>query len=116
FEQENIQIEDLNFQGASVLMPQVANKEITIGFPGPDPLIVSQQPGRDPLPLQFFYNAARESIWEFLVLDESPLQALTDLKGKIIGVGALANANVPITRAMLREIGLEATDYSFMPI
>jgi len=116
FEEEGIQIENLNFQGASVLMPQVANKEITIGFPGPDPLVVSHQPGRDALPLKFFYNGARESIWEFLVLEDSPLQSLADLKGKTIGVGALANANVPITRAMLREIGLEPTDYSFMPI
>lgn len=117
FKQENIEIENLNFQGASVLLPQVANKEVTIGFPGPDPLIISHQPGRTPMPVKFFYNGARESIWEFLVLKDSPLKTLADLKGKVIGVGALANANVPITRAMLKEIGLEATrDYSFLAI
>jgi NitT/TauT family transport system substrate-binding protein len=117
FKAENIEIENLNFQGASVLLPQVANKSVTIGFPGPDPLIVSHQPGRDPMPVKFFYNGARESIWEFLVLKDSALRTLADLKGKVIGVGALANANVPITRAMLKEIGLEATkDYSFLAI
>ena len=48
---------------------------------------------------------------------DSPLKTLSDLKGKVIGVGALANANVPITRAMLKEIGLEPTrDYSFLAI
>jgi NitT/TauT family transport system substrate-binding protein len=117
FKAEDIEIESMNFQGASILLPQVANKTITIGFPGPDPLILSNQPGRDPLPLKFFYNAARESIWEFLVPTDSPIKTLADLKGKTIGVGALANANVPITRAMLKEIGLEMTrDYSFLPI
>lgn len=117
FKAENIEIENLNFQGASVLLPQVANKAVTIGFPGPDPLIVSHQPGRDPMPVKFFYNGARESIWEFLVRADSPLKTLADLKGKVIGVGALANANVPITRAMLKEIGLEMTkDYSFLAI
>jgi NitT/TauT family transport system substrate-binding protein len=69
------------------------------------------------MPVKFFYNGARESIWEFLVLKDSALRTLADLKGKVIGVGALANANVPITRAMLKEIGLEATkDYSFLAI
>jgi NitT/TauT family transport system substrate-binding protein len=118
FKDENIELEHRNFQGASVLIPQIANKSVTIGFPGPDPLILSRQPGRDPLPVQFFYNAARQSIWEFLVLEDSPLKSLADLKGgKKIGVGALANANVPITRALLAEIGLQPTkDYSFVAI
>lgn len=118
FKEENLELEHRNFQGASVLIPQIANGNVTIGFPGPDPLILSHQPGRDPLPVQFFYNAARRSIWEFLVLDDSPLKALSDLRsGKKIGVGALANANVPITRAMLAEIDLHPTkDYSFLAI
>lgn len=117
FKAEDIEIESLNFQGASILLPLVANKTITIGFPGPDPLILSNQAGRDPMPLKFFYNGARESIWEFLVPADSPIKTLADLKGKTIGVGALANANVPITRAMLKEIGLEVTrDYSFLAI
>ena len=117
FKEEDIKLEILEFQGASVLLPQVANGSVTIGFPGPDPLIISNQPGRDPIPVKFFYNGARESIWEFLVPADSPLKTLSDLKGKVIGVGALANANVPITRAMLKEIGLEPTrDYSFLAI
>ncbi len=117
FKQENIELEILDFQGASILLPQVANNAVTIGFPGPDPLIISNQTGRDPIPVKFFYNGARESIWEFLVPENSPLKTLADLRGKTIGVGALANANVPITRAMLKEIGLLPTkDYSMMAI
>jgi NitT/TauT family transport system substrate-binding protein len=118
FADENLELDFRNFQGASVLIPQVANKSVTIGFPGPDPLILSRQPGRDPIPVQFFYNAARQSIWQFLVLEDSPIKSLADLRdGKKIGVGALANANVPITRAMLAELGLSPTkDYSFLAI
>lgn len=117
FKEENLELDFKNFAGASVLIPQIANKSVTIGFPGPDPLILSRQPGRDPIPVQFFYNAARRSIWEFLVLDDSPIKTLKDMRGKKIGVGALANANVPITRAMLSELGLIMTkDYSFLAI
>ena len=60
FKEEDIKLEILEFQGASVLLPQVANGSVTIGFPGPDPLIISHQPGRDPIPLKFFYNGARD--------------------------------------------------------
>lgn len=117
FKQENLELEFKNFAGASVLIPQIANKSVTIGFPGPDPLILSRQPGRDAIPVQFFYNAARQSIWQFLVLHDSPIKTLKDMKGKKIGVGALANANVPITRAMMAELGMSMTkDYSFLAI
>ncbi|MCW5679953.1 MAG: ABC transporter substrate-binding protein [Xanthobacteraceae bacterium] len=117
FKEEGLELDFKNFSGASVLIPQIANKSVTIGFPGPDPLILSRQPGRDPLPVQFFYNAARQSIWQFLVLEDSPIKTLSDMRGKKIGVGALANANVPITRAMLAELGMTMTkDYSFLAV
>lgn len=118
FEQENLELDFRNFQGASVLIPQIINKSVTIGFPDPSLLILSNQPGRDPMPVQFFYNAARQSIWEFLVLDDSPIKSLSDLRnGKKIGVGALANTHVVVTRAILAELGLALTkDYSFLTI
>ncbi|MGE0340914.1 MAG: ABC transporter substrate-binding protein [Xanthobacteraceae bacterium] len=117
FEEEGIELEHLNFKGGSVLQPQIASKQVTFGFTAVETVILSRQPGKDPLPLVFFYNAARGSIWETVVLDSSPIKTLADLKGKKIGIGATANANVPLTRAMLHDIGLEMTkDYSFLPI
>lgn len=118
FKQENLELDFRNFQGAALLIPQIINKSVTIGFPDPSLLIISNQPGRTPMPLQFFYNAARQSIWEFLVLEDSPIKSLADLRGgKKIGVGALANTHVAVTRAMLNELGLKpTTDYSFLAI
>lgn len=117
FADEGIDLEHLNFSGGSVLQPQIANKQVMFGFTAVETVILSRQPGKDPLPLVFFYNAARGSIWETVVLDSSPIKTLADLKGKKIGIGANANANVPMTRAMLRDIGMEQTkDYSFLPI
>ena len=118
FKQESLELEFRNFQGASVLIPQIINKSVTIGFPDPSLLIISNQPGRDRMPVQFFFNAARQSIWEFLVLEDSPIKSLSDLRGgKKIGVGALANPHVVVTRAMLAELDLALTkDYSFLAI
>ncbi len=36
-----------------------------------DVLMISRQPGKDPLPIKYFYNATRESAWEFVVLADS---------------------------------------------
>ncbi|WP_213769329.1 ABC transporter substrate-binding protein [Bradyrhizobium sp. dw_78] len=117
FKEENIDLEILDFSGSSTLLPLIANKTITFGFPGSDPLIVSRQPGRDPLPMKFVYNAARRNIWQFIVPENSPLKTIADLRGKTIGVAALGNATVQMTTAMLKEIGLTAgKDYSFQTI
>lgn len=113
FKDEGIELQIQDFQGASILLTQVANKSITIGYPGPEPLIISHQPGRSAIPAKFFYLSLRESIWEYIVREDSPLKSIADLRGKIIGVGSLGNANVPIIRAMLKEQGLKPNDYSF---
>lgn len=105
--EEGIEVETIVFNGSAVLLPQIVAKRVTVGFPNPDPLVISRQPGKDPLPLKFFYNVIRENVWEFAVLAGSPVQTLADLKGRRIGVGALTFGNIPLTRAMFRELGLE---------
>lgn len=105
--EEGIEVETIVFNGSAVLLPQIVAKRVTVGFPNPDPLVISRQPGKDPLPLKFFYNVIRENVWEFAVLAGSPVKTLADLKGRKIGVGALTFGNIPLTRAMFKEIGLE---------
>ncbi len=105
--EEGIEVETVVFNGSAVLLPQIVAKRVTVGFPNPDPLVISRQPGKDPLPLKFFYNVIRENVWEFAVLAGSPVKELADLKGRKIGVGALTFGNIPLTRAMFKEMGME---------
>lgn len=113
---EGIELEIVEFLGTSLLVPQVANKSVDIGFPSADIVIINRQPGKDYMPVRFFYNSARSNIWEFAVLEDSPIKSIADLKGKKIGIGALANGNVPITRGMYKEMGMTAgKDYDFVP-
>ncbi len=117
FKEENIEPTRQEFQGGAVAITQVATKAITIGWSGPDPLILSHQPGRDPLPLKFFYNGFRDYVWEWVVPQDSPIKSLSDLKGKKIGVGALANSHMPISKLILKEKGFELNkDYTFTPV
>ena len=109
FKAEGIdEVDVVTFNGTATLLPQVVNKSVTMGSPNADIPIISQQPGRDSMPLTFFYNFMRASVWEMAVPAASPVKSLGDLKGKNIGVGALTWANVPTTKAMLKEAGMIA--------
>jgi len=108
FKAEGIdEVDVVKFNGTATLLPQVVGKAVMIGSPNADIPIISQQPGRDPMPLTFFYNFMRASVWQVAVPADSPVKSLADLKGRKVGVGAMTWANVPTTKAMLKEAGLE---------
>lgn len=109
FEEEGIEIETIQFEGTSVLLPQIANKSVDIGYPIPDFLVISNDTGKDPLPLKFFYNVNRLYNWQIVVPADSPINTLEDLKGKSIGVNSLTTGNVPVTRSILKSVGLDAS-------
>lgn len=99
----------MGFKGTGTLIPQMLAKRVDIGYPNPDTLIISRAPGKDKLPLKFFYNATRASGWKFAVLADSPLKSLKDLDGRKVGVGAMTFGNVPITKAEFKELGIDAS-------
>lgn len=107
FKDEGIELDLVNFRGTAVLLPQVANKTIDIGWGPPDIAIAGKQPDRDNVPVRFFYNWYRSSIWEFVVLEESPIKSLEDLKGQKVGVNFLSGGQIPQTKAILQSAGLD---------
>ena len=107
FRDEGIEISSVQFEGTGVLLPQLANKSVTIGYPIPDFVIISNDAGKDPLPIKYFYNVTRVYNWEIVVPAESPIKELKDLRGKKIGVNSLSTGNVPVTRSLLTEAGLK---------
>ncbi|QUS40037.1 hypothetical protein RPMA_15270 [Tardiphaga alba] len=109
FAEEGLDVELMGFKGTGTLMPQMLAKRVDIGYPNPDTLILSRAPGKEKLPIKYFYNATRSSGWEFAVLDDSPLKSLKDLNGKTVGVGAMTFGNVPITKAAFKDLGVNAT-------
>ncbi len=117
FKEEGLEVEIVPFDGTATLMPQLSTKRVMVGWATPDVLILSNQPGKDPLPLRFFYNGSRVSPWEMVVPEASPIKSLADLKGRKIGVGSLNFGNIPVTRAMLKELGMESgRDYQLQPV
>lgn len=107
FKQQNLAVKLVVFQGAGALLPQIASKRVTFGFPVSEPVISSYFSGKNPLPLRFFYNGTPSQTMEYAVLADSPIKTLADLKGKTIGVGALTWGTLPNSRAALSVAGLE---------
>lgn len=106
FDDENIEVKTIVFQGAGALLPQVASKKVTIGLPLPEPVLASYETGKTPLPVRYFYNAIPANELELAVLADGPIHSIKDLKGKKIGVGALTWGTIPSTRALLRQESL----------
>ncbi|SDH01812.1 NitT/TauT family transport system substrate-binding protein [Pseudomonas flavescens] len=106
FKEQGLSVETVVFQGAGALLPQVASKRVTFGFPVAEP-VLSSHFNKNPLPLRYFYNGVPSQTLEYQVLADSPIKTLEDLAGKKIGVGALTWGTLPNSRAALRVAGLE---------
>jgi NitT/TauT family transport system substrate-binding protein len=57
--EEGLDAEFVVLDGTATLVTQIAQKRIFTAWPNPDALIISRQPGRDPLPLRCAYNGVR---------------------------------------------------------
>ena len=117
FKEEGLEVEIISFDGTGTLVPQLSTKRVMVGWATPDVVILSNQPGKDRLPLRFFYNGSRIAPWEMVVPEASAVRKLADLKGKRIGVGSLNFGNIPVTKAMFKELGMESgRDYDLQPV
>lgn len=105
FKEEGLELEYVSVQGTAVLIPQVENGSIEFGIMNPDLAIIAASKG-EPFPIKFFYNFYPRNIFEFTVLEDSPIKSLADLKGKTLGVGALSWGNLPMSRLMLQDAGV----------
>lgn len=98
-------IDYVSVSGSAVLLPQVANGQVHFGYANPDLTVIAASRG-EPLPVRFVMNWLRSQTFEFVVLENSPLQSLEDLRGGKLGVGALTWGNLPLSRAMLGNLGI----------
>jgi NitT/TauT family transport system substrate-binding protein len=107
FRDENLQVDTIVLSGAGSILPQVLQKQITLGLPLPEAVLAAHKANEPPLPLTFTYNANPYNSLELAVLASSNIHKIEDLRGGKIGVGALTWGTIPQTRALLRKAGLE---------
>jgi NitT/TauT family transport system substrate-binding protein len=116
FKEENLKLEYSLVNGTAVLLPQIASGQVHLGIANPDLTLVAAAKG-EPLPITFVMNWLRSHGYEFVVADKSPIKELADLKGKKLGVGGLTWGNIPMSRAMLNDLGIAwSKDVEVLPV
>lgn len=116
YQEEGLVPEFVSVAGASILFPQLASKAVDFANGNPDLPAIAIDKG-EPYPVRFVFNQYTTQLFEFAVLEDSPVRTLADLKGKRIGVGALSWSNLPMSRAMLQDAGLKwNADVQVVPV
>jgi NitT/TauT family transport system substrate-binding protein len=116
FKDEKLELEIVPLQGSFPVIQQILAGQLTTGYVGLEAPIISRQPGKTELPLKFFYNYLRSSIWEIVVLPDSPIKNFTDIKGKSVGVAGMSFGNIPVTKAWLGMSGMKESDITFQTV
>lgn len=114
FEQEglNVTVEAINGSGA--VLQALSAGQAQFGRPGPGPMIAARARGVEAVHI---YNVAARSNFGIAVQQESEIQDIEGLRGKVIGTGTADGAEVGFARNVMTGAGLvEGTDYEFLTV
>jgi NitT/TauT family transport system substrate-binding protein len=105
WKEEGIEVEVASIEGSTAGMQQLAAGNLQFVSISPEVALIAREKG---VKIKTFYVQARETIYRIVVPDDSPIKELKDLKGKTIGVPALASGSVPYAKALVASVGLDA--------
>src|SRR6266511_548965 len=104
WKEEGLDVTVTSVEGSAAGMQQLAAGNLQIVSFGPEEIVIGREKG---VKIKGFYVQARETIYRLVVPADSPVQKLADLKGKTIGVPALASGSVPFTKALVASVGID---------
>jgi NitT/TauT family transport system substrate-binding protein len=97
-------VELVPIPGSTDCVKNVAIKEVDFALPSVEPLAIGRPQG---IRAKVFYTAYQGNIYGIAVPADSPIQKVTDLKGKSIGVISMSSAGVIVARALAATAGLD---------
>ncbi|MCX7380119.1 MAG: ABC transporter substrate-binding protein [Alphaproteobacteria bacterium] len=103
FAEAGLKVDLAPLPGSTDCVKLVATGELAYALPSIEPLVVLRPQG---VKVKNFYTAYQGNIYGIAVPEASPIQTLADLKGKRIGVTAMASGGVPVARALAASQGL----------
>jgi NitT/TauT family transport system substrate-binding protein len=114
FAEEGLELQVEAVNGSASVLQMLAAGQAQIGQPGPGPVLAARSRGED---VVFLYNLYAKTGFGLVVREESDVQSVEDLEGKVIGVGTADGAEVGFTRKIMSDIGLtEGTDFEFLTV
>ncbi len=103
FKQEGIEVELVPIPGSTDCVKNVATRQVDFALPSVEPLAIGRPQG---IKAKIFYTAYQGNIYGIAVPADSPVQKITDLKGKNIGVISMSSGGVIIARALVADAGM----------
>jgi len=104
WKEEGLDVAVTSVEGSAAGLQQIGSGNIQIVSIGPEEIVIGREKG---VKIKGFYVQARETIYRIVVPADSPLQSVAQLKGKTIGVPALASGSVPFSKALVASVGLD---------
>jgi NitT/TauT family transport system substrate-binding protein len=102
FAERGIKVDLAPLPGSTDCMKLVATKDLAYALPSIEPLAIIRPLG---VKARNFYTAYQGYIYGIAVPAGSPIKTLQDLRGKRIGVNAMASAGVIVARALVASVG-----------
>jgi NitT/TauT family transport system substrate-binding protein len=104
FKEEGIEVSLVPLSGTADCVKNIANKEIPFAVADVSALAVARIQG---LKAKTFYTAYQGNIFGIAVPVDSPIQKITDLKGKTIGLMAMGGPGLWVAKALVATAGLD---------
>src|SRR5712691_9547135 len=100
---EGVDMEVTSLEGSTAGLQQLAAGNVQFVTVGPEVALIAREKG---VKVKSFYVINAVTIFRVVVPRDSPVQKVADLKGKTIGVSALASGAVPVAKALVAWGGL----------
>jgi NitT/TauT family transport system substrate-binding protein len=101
---EGLDVSVTSVEGSAAGLQQLGSGNIQIVSIGPEEIVIGREKG---VKIKGFYVQARETIYRIVVPTDSPIQGVAQLRGKTIGVPALASGSVPFSKALVASVGID---------
>ena len=115
YKQLSIDADFVTIAGSAATIQLVVADQAQLGHVGMLELL-SVKRTNPTLPVQAVYLNDIKSAYEIVVVEDSPIKSVKELKGKRIGVISLATGAIPVVRAMLHQAGMNPTDVEFLAV
>ena len=103
YKEDGVEVELAALAGSADCVKTTATKEIPFSLPSVEPLAAARTQG---IKAKIFYTAYQGNIYGIAVPADSPIQKITDLKGKTIGVTNMGTGGVPVAKALIATAGM----------
>lgn len=114
FAEEGLKVNVEAINGSGAVLQALAAGQAHFGRPGPGPVIAARSRGVDAV---FIYNVAARSNFGIVVREDSDIQDVEGLRGKVVGTGTADGAEVGFARNVLAGSGMVAgEDFEFLTV